>query len=30
VGINTDVTVINAGDQVAFSLKYIALQFAGL
>lgn len=30
VGINTDVTVINAGDQVSFSLKYIALQFAGL
>jgi hypothetical protein len=30
VGINTDVTVINAGDQVAFSLKYIALSFAGL
>jgi hypothetical protein len=30
VGINTDATVINAGDQVKFSLKYIALSFAGL
>ena len=30
VGINTDATVINAGNQVSFSLKYIALQFAGL
>lgn len=30
VGINTDATVINAGDQVSFSLKYLALTFAGL
>jgi len=30
VGINTDATVINAGNQVKFALKYIALTFAGL